>query len=308
MITDRIDNIIRIPEDYRCVKPPVPKSVKIELTSRCNYRCGFCSLRARTDKPQDMDFKFFKNITRQLKDLGVKEIGLFLLGESLTNPLLLIRAIKWCHDIDFDYIFLTSNASLASPQLVVDCMAAGLDSLKWSVNFSSYKQFKEIAGVKENLYLKALNNIISAKEVRDAYGYETKLYASSIRYDDKQNIGMQRLLDNWVIPYVDQHYWLPLYKMGSAAKEAGLKPVAGNTGRFDNPVPPVPCWSLFTEGHIMADGRLTACGFDATGDWAMGDLKEVSFMDAWHWEEFQQLRQEHLNGNVTGTLCENCNG
>ena len=26
-------------------KPPAPHSVKIELTSQCNYRCGFCAHR-----------------------------------------------------------------------------------------------------------------------------------------------------------------------------------------------------------------------------------------------------------------------
>jgi radical SAM protein with 4Fe4S-binding SPASM domain len=121
---------------------------------------------------------------------------------------------------------------------------------------------------------------------------------------------MEEVLNEQVIPYVDQHYWLPLYSMGSLAtkreKELGMQPIAGNPGRYDNPVDPIPCWALFTEGHVMSDGRLTGCCADATGEWVMGDLTKTSFMEAWHSDHFQSLREEHLKGNVIGTKCEKC--
>ena len=42
-ITDRIDRITLLTDDYRSETPPVPKSVKIELTARCDFRCFFCA-------------------------------------------------------------------------------------------------------------------------------------------------------------------------------------------------------------------------------------------------------------------------
>jgi radical SAM protein with 4Fe4S-binding SPASM domain len=239
--------------------------------------------------------------------LGVEEIGVFLLGESFTEPDLLIKAIKHLKDIGTPYVFLTSNASLALPSVVSECMAAGLDSLKWSVNFYNETQFTEIAGVKDSNFKRALDNIAAAKKIRDSQ-YKTKLYASSIRYDDSQHERMKELLDKHIIPYVDQHYWLPLYSMGSAANKAGLNPVNGNTGRYDNQVAPIPCWSVFTEGHIMSDGRVTACGFDSTGDWSMGDMNYRGFLDCWHSQEFQELRKRHIEGDISGTKCDKCNG
>ena len=77
-ITKRIDNITHIPEVYKQAKPPCPKSVKIELTGRCNYRCGFCALRMRDCQPKvedDMDLEFFKKITTDMYENGVEEIG-----------------------------------------------------------------------------------------------------------------------------------------------------------------------------------------------------------------------------------------
>ena len=87
-------------------------------------------------------------------------------------------------------------------------------------------------------------------------------------------------------PYVDEHYWLPLYSMGAFAtqreEELGYRPTAGNQGRIGALREPLPCWSAFTEGHVTAEGKLSACCFDATANWTMGDLNEQSFMEAWN--------------------------
>ena len=64
-ITDRIDNTTKIPPQYLKAALPAPRSVKIEISPRCNYRCGFCALRTREVQPKwDMDFELFKRVTR----------------------------------------------------------------------------------------------------------------------------------------------------------------------------------------------------------------------------------------------------
>ena len=98
--------------------------------------------------------------------------------------------------------------------------------------------------------------------------------------------------------------------MGSFAtrreEELGYRPTAGNQGRMGALRDPLPCWSVFTEGHVTVDGKLSACCFDADGHWTMGDLHQTSFMDAWNSAVFQELRRHHLNKDVTGTICEKC--
>ena len=310
MITERIDNITKIPPRYRVEAPPVPKSVKIELTGRCNYQCGYCPLVKRKGKAIDMDFSLFKRITREMIELGVSEVGVFYMGESFTNNKLLIDAITYLKkELETEYVFLTSNASLADKETVDRCMDAGLDSLKWSCNISDRYQFKKIVGVKESLFDDALNNIRDAWIVREECGHKTKLYASSIMYDDDQPERMNHILRR-IIPYVDQHYWLPLYSMGSLARtgeaDLGLTPIAGNPGRYGNPVSPIPCWVLFTASHVMADGRVSGCASDVNGDGVMGDLRTQSFMEIWHAEKYKELRSAHLSGDITGTKCEHC--
>ena len=311
-ITDRIDNVTKTPPAYLKAKLPGPKSVKIEISPRCNYRCGFCALRTREVQPKwDMDFNLFKRITREMREAGVEEIGCFYLGESFMNPRLLVDCIRYLkQELAMPYVFLTSNASMAFPEAVEECMKAGLDSLKWSMNAADEEQFEQIMGVAGKLFRTALENVKSAWEIRKRGGYKTGLYASSIKYDGEQFEKMEKLLNERVRPYVDEHYWLPLYSMGAFAilreEQLGYRPTAGNQGRLGALREPLPCWSAFTEGHVTAEGKLSACCFDATANWTMGDLTKVSFMDAWNSEPFVRLRQAHLDKNVKGTVCENC--
>lgn len=311
-ITDRIDNTTKIPPGYLKAVLPAPKSVKIEISPRCNYRCGFCALRTREVQPKwDMDFRLFKRITREMREAGVEEIGVFYLGESFMNPRLLVDCIAYLKlEIGMPYVFLTSNASMAFPEAVEECMKAGLDSLKWSVNAADEAQFEKIMAVSGRLFRNALDNIKSAWETRKLGGHKTGLYASSIKYDGEQLQKMERLLAERVRPYVDQHYWLPLYSMGAFAtqreEELGYRPTAGNQGRIGALREPLPCWSAFTEGHVTAEGKLSACCFDATANWTMGDLTKISFMEAWNSEPFIKLRAAHLRKDVRGTVCENC--
>ena len=311
-ITDRIDATTRIPPAYLKAAPPAPRSVKIEVSPRCNYRCGFCALRTREVQPKwDMDLGLFKRITREMRDAGVEEIGVFYLGESFMNPRLLVDCITYLkREIAMPYVFLTSNASMAFPEAVEECMKAGLDSLKWSVNAADEAQFEKIMGVAPRLFRRALENIQAAWKVRQAGGHKTGLYASSIRYDGEQQQKMERLLARRVAPYVDQHYWLPLYSMGAFAtrreEELGYRPTAGNQGRVGALREPLPCWSAFTEGHVTAEGKLSACCFDATAHWTMGDLNRQPFMEAWNSGPFVKLREAHLRKDVTGTVCEKC--
>ena len=165
-------------------------------------------------------------------------------------------------------------------------------------------------GVKHSLYQQALDNLKLAREIRDRNGYSTKLYASSIRFDGEQRDRMWALVEEHVIPYVDEWYELPLYSMGSVASEReaelGYKPTAGNQGRIGMLRKPLPCWSAFTEGHVRADSTVSLCCFDADGRFKVGDLKEDDWMDIWHNDKFAEIRKAHLSEDLTNTPCESC--
>jgi MoaA/NifB/PqqE/SkfB family radical SAM enzyme len=308
MISKRIDKVTGIPNEYQKTIIPAPKSVKIEMTSRCNFSCSFCAHQQGQKDHGDIDWDFFVKTARQMRDAGVEELGMFYIGESMMYPRL-AEAIEYAKDIGFPYVFLTTNGAIATPDKLEDLMAAGLDSLKFSFNNADGNQLRQIAGVPVGMFNKIVNNIKEARRIRDLGQYETKIYASSIKYDGTQHDRMKKAVDE-ILPYVDEHYWLPLLSFGDQATEQememGLKPVVGNPGRLECMRAPLPCWAVFKEGHITHDGKLSACCFDGSSKWEMADLNHKSFMNGWNSPMFQKLREAHLNGDVHGTPCEAC--
>jgi molybdenum cofactor biosynthesis enzyme MoaA len=151
--------------------------VKVEISPRCNYRCGFCALRTREVRPKwDMDFELFQRIMSEMREAGVEEVGVFYLGESFMNPRLLVDCIAYLKgELGMPYVFLTSNASMAFREALDACMRSGLDSLKWSVNVADEAQFEQIMGVAGKLFDRALENIRAAWELRESKGYRTGL-------------------------------------------------------------------------------------------------------------------------------------
>jgi MoaA/NifB/PqqE/SkfB family radical SAM enzyme len=307
-ITSRIDAITRIPVRYLAESLPAPRSVKIELTSQCNYRCGFCAHRLRMKVRGEMDRAFFERVVGEMVDAGVEELGVFYIGESFMCDWL-PDAIRFAKGRGIKYVFLTTNGSLATPARVSACMRAGLDSLKFSMNSADEEQFVEIAAVKAKLFRDSIENLKTARAIRDAGAHRCGIFASSIQYDGAQQERMEKLVEE-IRPWVDEHYWLPLYSMGSVAtqreEELGYRPIAGNQGRIGALREPLPCWSAFTEGHITHEGKLSACCFDAGDKWVMADLKKVSFMEGWNSDSFVKLRAAHLRKDVKGTICESC--
>jgi sulfatase maturation enzyme AslB (radical SAM superfamily) len=324
-ITDKIDAVTKICDNRISmggIQPP-PKSVKIELTPRCNLKCKYCAVSMRKcAPPPDMSIEFFKAITTDMRISGVEEIGLFYLGEPFVNSRLLIQACDWVKSgLKFPYVFVTSNATLAKSETVDSLMRAGVDSLKWSVNFADEMQFADFTQSNSINFYNAITNIQNAKKVRDEGKYKTMLSASSIMYGDDQKARMDEFLNKEIIPYVDKHYWLPLYQMSMYKKHIedimGYVPTAGNMGRLDEKTmlptrKSLPCWSAFTEGHVRADGGLSACCFGADDRFDMGVLDGTNFMKMWNSEKFQRLREAQLRtltegqNALKGTPCSVC--
>jgi MoaA/NifB/PqqE/SkfB family radical SAM enzyme len=301
-ITKRQKEIVNIPTEYLSKTPPVPRSVKIELNAACNYNSFCCPyFIGDGNEPKIMEWDLFVKIASEARSLGVEEIAPFIIGEPFTNVDLLCKAISFLKDeLKTPYVFLSTNGSLASPENVERVMAAGLDSLKWKVNFADWSQFTQFTGVPIKYFILAKRNIQSAWETREEKGYHTALYASSIYYDDLQLERIAPFLEKHIYPFVDQHYWFPFYSMHEGRQE--IQEIYKRKPRIykaiqeageEFPVPFFP-WASFTASYISTDGKMTVSCANQDGKWVVGDLKTQTFMDCWHSDKFQAIRESYL--------------
>lgn len=312
-ITERIDNITAIPPGALREDPPVPRAVKIELTARCNFNCSFCARSQRLRNQGDMDPRLFTRLADEMRAAGVEELGLFYLGESFMLDWLAAGVWYAKRICGYPYVFLTTNGSVATPTKMEACMLNGLDSLKFSFNYADAEQFARVARVKPRLYDDLRRNVEAAREIRDRVerrtGHRCALGASYILYDGDQGERMAQVVAE-IEPYLDEVYALPLYTqaalIGETLDREGWCALAGNPGRADALREPVPCWAVFTEGHVTFDGKLSACCFDHEGRFHMGDLTTTPFVAAWLSDEFRALRGAHLRRDLRNTPCGVC--
>lgn len=249
-----------------------------------------------------MPFWMYKELVDEMAAEGIEEIGLFYIGEPMLSKQL-PEAIRYAKKQGIKYVFLTTNGALAKKEKVRELMAAGLDSLKFSFNYADGMQLKAVANVAPSNFEKIIQNIKDARAVKDEGGYSCGIYASSIMLDGEQGKKMQAAVDR-IKPYVDEHYWLPLFSFGGQTDFGA--PVRGNPGRLDQMREPLPCWAVFREGHITSAGDISLCCFDSHSRWVVGNLATHTFMEAWNSKAAQDLRAAHLKQDVTGTACEHC--
>lgn len=311
-ITEKVDGITLVPQNRLCLTPPCPKAVKMELTAKCNFKCKFCATADKLRPQGEMDKEFFKRITKEMREAGVEEIGHFFLGESFLCKWL-PWSIEWVKkECGFPYSFITTNGGPhTTPERMKECMQAGLDSMKFSLNFADEKQFAEITRMPPKVFAMVVQHIKDAYNIRKENGYKCGLYTSSIRYNDEQVEKMEPLLAE-LEPYVDEHYWLPLYSQanltGKTMEKMGGKPVKGNFGRWgvDESKQVNACFALFSEARITYDAKLSGCCFNHTHEFDCGDLNNMTFMECWHSQKYINLRKAMLAGDMTGTACEDC--
>lgn len=308
-ITERIERLRTLDGALRSPVPPPPRSAKLELTSRCNYACRFCASHLRSGRQHDMPWPLYTRLARELREAGVDQLGLFYIGESLLYPRLedAVRFAK--RECGYPYVFLTTNGSLATGKRVRGLMRAGLDSLKFALNFADGAQLAQGAGMTAATFEAVKRNVIDACDARDAMQADTGrrclVSASSLRYDDKQPQRIAEALED-LMPRLDQHYWLPMYGREStwtACTPGRVVSAPDAMSRKD-----LPCWPLFTEAHVTAGGMLSACGLDHSPRFHAADLNACSFLEAWHTPAFASLREAHLAGDVGGTACAQCVG
>jgi radical SAM protein with 4Fe4S-binding SPASM domain len=292
-IIDRVEKRTHVPSDRLVINPSLPTDCKIELTSKCNFNCSFCAVGQNKRVQGEMDNKTLKVILDACKYLDFKEVGLFLLGESLLRDDLAYW-IHYAKNIEIPYVYLTSNGYLCSPNKFDELKKAGLDSLKISLNAGSPAEFKNVTGI--DGYEKVMDNI------RYAYANKGDMnFCVSCVYDLDHEDDMRKLEDEMFFIGCD-FYFLPKYNQAGNVKA----PICGNIGTMKNPVKNVPCWELFNTMRFTWDGYMAYCSFPHTEEFKIGHIGGLTIENMWNSEKFIKLRQAHLNNKLKGTICEKC--
>ena len=228
--------------------------VLVELTSKCNLRCGMCPLPVLRRPYEDMDFALVEKAEREIHGLGLKLKWLHEMGE----PLLYSR-------ID-DAIRLFPEASISTNGLVLTAevgaklLGSPLKRLRISVDSINPKVYPQLrtGGDFDRLV------DMTKKFLEQAKGHPIRIEIQKMRsrmtvdetVDDFRNLfELKKYRNARVIERTCEAF--------DVNEETDLH------GKFYGCVQ----GGFFNWIVIFADGRVTHCCYDAHGDQVIGDLR-----------------------------------
>lgn len=148
-------------------RPPLPRAVYVETTSRCNSLCETCILTfGGREGPKDLRFDEFRRIAEQFPAL--ERVVLHGIGEPLLNRDLgaMIRHAK----ARGAHVLFNSNAITLGARWQRELVDAGLDELRVSLDGSTPETYRRIRGV--DAFAKVIANLEAFAAYRRERGVE----------------------------------------------------------------------------------------------------------------------------------------
>lgn len=281
------------------VDPPFPTEIFVDLTSHCNHACVFCS-NVHLKNKRTMDPKMVIRVLQEAYANGTRDIGLYATGESFLIKDL-DKYVREAKCIGYEYLFITTNGSLATPEKVKPVLDAGLDSIKFSISSGTREGYRRIHGKDD--FERVIQNLSWISEYREKSGLRYRIYVTMVYTD--QNRHEVDLLRNIVGPYIDE--WDPhllTNQCGNKLDNNALGRIEeGNIrGRVKSEI----CFQPFKGFTVTPEGYVSACVLDYQKYLIIGDLNRTPMETVWLSKRYREFRKRHIQNRLKGLICYNC--
>ncbi|MDR3165209.1 MAG: radical SAM protein [Synergistaceae bacterium] len=284
-------------EDLYCIEPPFPRTnFLIETSNACNHKCIFCAHQKMRRKVGKISPELVFNLLKQAYDLGTREVGFYSTGEPFLAPEL-PEYIKKAKEIGYEYVYLTTNGALATPERIRGVIDAGLDSIKFSINAPERKMYEFIHGKDD--FDTVVEHLRYLNYYREQSNKKFKIFVTGIltRYTEDMK-------DDYFIVFkglADEIVFKNVYNQGGYMPEVEtlLKCKSDNeTYRRCNL--PFDAISVTYEGYLSVENA------DYENMLTVADLNKVTLKDAWYGEKMKKIRQAFIDDDLTGLICDGC--
>jgi MoaA/NifB/PqqE/SkfB family radical SAM enzyme len=250
-----------------------PSRIKVglELTSKCNLRCGMCPLPVLRRPYEDMEWSLVEKAEREIHGNGLKLKWLHEMGE----PLLYARiddAIRL-----FPEASLSTNGLVLTPEIGAKLLASPLRRIRIcvdSIQPDVYPQLRT-GGDFDRLVELTRKFLVQAK------GHPLRIEIQKMR---------SRLTQDETVEDFRKLFDLRQFKNARVIEKTcealDVNEETDLHGKFYGCVQ----GAFFTWVVVFADGRVTHCCYDAHGDQVLGDLKTHSLREILEGPRFAEMQ------------------
>lgn len=279
------------------LEPPFPTTnFLLELSNACNHKCLFCAHQKMKRKVGKMKPEMVESALRQAYDLGTREVGMYATGEPFIVPEL-ADYVRLAKNIGYEYVYITSNGALATPERIRAVVDAGADSIKFSINAPERELYRFIHGKDD--FDRVFANLKYLDQYRRESGRDFRIYITGIltRYTEHTRDDYFRVFAG----LADQIVFKDVYNQGGYMPEIDYQLKCTHdrerTRRCNLP---------FDALCVSCEGYLSVENADFENMLIVGDLNKTSLKDAWYGEKMREVRRMFIEDKLEGTLCHGC--
>jgi len=290
----------------------LPLSVSFEPTTSCNLRCPECpsGLRAFTRPTGMLQNDFFRDMVDQLSE-DILYLIFYFQGEPYLNPSFL-DMVKYASQKKI-YTATSTNAHYLDDRNAKKTVESGLDRLIISIDGTTqevYEQYR-VGGRLEKVLEGARNIVKWKKELKSKTPFVFFQFLV-VKPNEQQMEDIQRLAEEIGVDQVrfktaqiydyknDPNQLIPSNEKYSRYKKNENDEYEIKNTLSDH------CWRLWHAPVITWDGLVVPCCFDKDAQHQLGNLKEKSFREIWHNQDYVRFRSQILQGRKNIDICTNC--
>ncbi len=271
-----------------------PPCVQVEPTSFCNFRCIMCYQADKSFSNKShgymgfMELDLYKKIADELEG-NVEAITFASRGEPTLNKSF-TKILEYSSN-KFLALKMNTNASMLNEKLIHSILSSDLQTIVFSIDEKDKEAYEKIR-INGN-FDRIIKNLELFNEIRTKhYNRDDKIVRiSGVKINDRQNV--EHMKKKW----------------GSIADIVAFTNYTPWESSYDNPVNEVsnPCSELWSRLFIWHDGKVNPCDYDYKSTLSKWTLSNRSISNIWNSEEYNYLRESHLNNQRSKiSPCNRC--
>jgi len=282
--------------------PPLtlfPPMVLIDTTTRCNLHCVHCPHSALAEEPGfigDMDLDLcFKILDEIGAEASQTTVRLFDGGEPLMRQDL-ADLVRYAKNQGICWVSINTNGTLLSERRRKELIEAGLNHIEVSIDAATSETYEKIRC--NRLFKKVVENTLHYIQESKAYNPRNQVTVSFVEQMDNRH-ELESFRSFWA-EKADVVYVREYHRHHNMIE---------NNGRIQAAEPEKrrwPCPYLWNRMSIHHDGRVRFCELDWRAEHMVGNVQTQSLKEIWRGEALSKLRQQHIEGTIEHSYCNDC--
>lgn len=227
-------------------------------------------------------------LSEECKEIGLPSTLVGAGSESLINPKIkeILKKIKEIGAVDN---FLITNGTKLTQDFIRFLIELQFERLYVSIDAATPETYKKIRGADLSL---VENNIDNFLKIRNELGTELPLIRVSFCLQESNKHELDMFIDKWKdkVDVID------------VQKEIDFSNL-NNLKQLDNVE--YKCQAPFTTLAVDCDGNIYPCHTFYNKYLCLGNIKNITLMQAWNSEMMLKLREQIITGNLS-KVCKNC--